>query len=94
MVTGKLDVTLGSLVAPEVSEEPTPAKFYDLCERHDWWYEMSDDHRVWLAGGAAQAALVAHTKKNPALRPIYDAWSEYHGDYSNPARTKPERPAE
>lgn len=25
-------------------------EFYDLLERHDWFYSYSDDHSVWLAG--------------------------------------------
>ena len=28
----------------------TPRAFYDLCAKHDWTYDHSDDHRVWRKG--------------------------------------------
>lgn len=33
------------------------AEFKRLLKRHDWTYEMSDDHRVWQAGRAARDVL-------------------------------------
>lgn len=37
----------------------TIEEYYALLEKHDWYYEMSDDHRVWKAGVAARDNLVA-----------------------------------
>ena len=42
--------TLSSLEGPpgETSEE----KLIRLLNNHDWYYHMSDDHRVWARGDA------------------------------------------
>ena len=37
----------------------SPAKFWDRCAAHDWYYEMSDDHSKWVAGRDAQKELRA-----------------------------------
>lgn len=33
--------------------------FNDMCKNHDWYYNYSDDHRVWKAGVAAESKLKA-----------------------------------
>lgn len=33
------------------------SKFYAALEAHDWFYAMSDDHRVWSEGNAAERHL-------------------------------------
>lgn len=35
----------------------TLAEFWDECERHDWYNEMSDDHNVWKRGQANMARI-------------------------------------
>lgn len=86
--------TLRTLGTPEEVENPTPAQFWDICARFDWYYAMSDDHRVWERGVVAEGKLKAHFKANPALKPMYDEWCTYYRDYSDPTRAKPTRPAE
>ena len=34
-------------------------EFEELCKNHDWWYAMSDDHRVWTRGTEERDALIA-----------------------------------
>ena len=34
-----------------------PKDFYDLLEKHDWFYCWSDDHRVYTAGEASRKNL-------------------------------------
>ena len=41
---------------------------------HDWYYQYSDDQRVWRAGGEASAALHATQQK---LDPDYQLWNKY-----------------
>jgi len=31
--------------------------FDTMCKEHDWYYQYSDDHRVWKAGSAAEDRL-------------------------------------
>jgi hypothetical protein len=31
--------------------------FKELVKTHDWWFAMSDDHRVWVNGITQQAHL-------------------------------------
>ena len=33
-----------------VSVDTSKKKFEELCARHDWYYNRSDDHRKWLKG--------------------------------------------
>lgn len=39
------------------TEDPW-AEYERLLKNHDWTFEMSDDHRVWEAGRAAQERLI------------------------------------
>jgi hypothetical protein len=41
---------------------------------HDWYYQYSDDQRVWRAGGEASAALHA---KQQRLDPDFLLWNKY-----------------
>lgn len=40
------------------------SEFYDKLEQHDWTYEYSDDHSVWMRGSAAERALLQIVKDN------------------------------
>lgn len=33
-----------------VSVDTSKKRFEELCTRHDWYYNRSDDHRKWLRG--------------------------------------------
>ena len=52
-------------------------QFRDMLRRHDYYYEMSDDHRVWKKGMAQRAEIMSMLKANPSLEPI---WKEYLED--------------
>jgi hypothetical protein len=51
--------------------------FYDRCESFDWYYEYSDDHRVWQRGCAAHDALRAEAISDPEKDVIYQAWHKH-----------------
>jgi hypothetical protein len=36
---------------------PTKEEYIELLKKHDWYYEFSDDHRVWAAGHASAKHL-------------------------------------
>ena len=73
----------------------TLQEFYDAVERHDWFYEMSDDHRVWVNGEAARARLENEASTDFRKREILDAFTKHHysGEpWSTTKAPKPERP--
>jgi hypothetical protein len=75
----------------------TLTEFYDACARFDWFYEMSDDHRVWSAGPAARHKLLEEAKTEPAKMQVFDAWQRhvFSGEpFGTQKVTKPERPVE
>ena len=39
------------------------AQLAKMLEDHDWWYQMSDDHRVYCAGEAQYTAIKALIKQ-------------------------------
>lgn len=45
--------------------------FESMCKDHDWYFEYSDDHRVWKAGRSSYSELFAKyngmIKKYPAV---------------------------
>lgn len=53
-------------------------KFWTACRIHDWHYEMSDDPDVYRNGADARRNLQSLAMRDENLRPIYDAWYEYH----------------
>jgi hypothetical protein len=43
-------------------------------ERHDWYYDYSDDQRVWRAGVEERDAIVEMTKLDPAYLELYQLY--------------------
>lgn len=41
---------------------PTLEIYVKMLERHDWTYEMSDDHSVWQRGVEAEGKLLGIAK--------------------------------
>jgi hypothetical protein len=74
----------------------SPAAFWDELNRADWYYNYSDDHRVWQSGSDAFAKLEAKAKKSPELQALYDGFKAHHFSgkpWGNEQAPKPERPA-
>jgi|VirMetMinimDraft_7_1064189.scaffolds.fasta_scaffold00928_12 hypothetical protein len=74
-----------------------PVTFFTMCERHDWYYAFSDDHRVWRAGEEASKKLQALAKTVDGGQEIHSAWSKYmfSGEPWGTVRpAKPEAPSQ
>lgn len=70
-------------------------QFYDLCAKHDWYYQMSDDARVYKNGERERHQLVSNAMNNPPFKAIYEAWCNhmYSGaDWGTEKKPKPVRP--
>jgi hypothetical protein len=70
--------------------------FYDRCKHIDWYYDYSDDGRVYERGRNAMRQLEAEAKAAPELKAIFDAWHDYYHvgkpPGQDPGKQKPERP--
>jgi hypothetical protein len=47
-------------------------QFFDLLKKHDFWYEMSDDHLVWRKGCNEREEIGRWLKDYPSLMWIWD----------------------
>lgn len=77
------------------------SEYYDLLERADWSYSMSDDHSVWKRGQAEFARLQSIAKEGgKEYLDLYDKmkayfWSEpvyENGVYIGRRLPKPPKP--
>ena len=62
------------------SPEPTleeRQEFFKQCQSHDWYYQYSDDGRVYDRGRETSHRLQSKAKTHPALMEIYKSWSNY-----------------
>jgi predicted hydrolase (HD superfamily) len=53
-------------------------KYWTMCRIHDWHYEMADDPDAYRNGRDTHETIKDMAEKDAALRPIYEAWKEYH----------------
>lgn len=52
----------------------TEQEYRAALQAHDWYYDYSDDHKVWCAGRDQRSALHAAAR---TLDPDYAIWNEY-----------------
>ena len=53
-------------------------EYFNKCRNFDWFYDYSDDYRVYSSGRSAMDELIKEYENNPALKPIFDAWHIYN----------------
>lgn len=71
-------------------------QLWDQLDRHDWFYNYSDDHRVWSAGLAEESRLRAEAGRIPGGTELYESFAKHHfsGEpWKTPKQPKPERPS-
>lgn len=56
----------------------TLVKYDAALAGFDWFYDYSDDHRVWERGSAAHSKILAEAKASPQHRSLYDLWFRHH----------------
>lgn len=67
----------------------TTAQFFALLEKHDWTYNMSDDHSVWTAGLGEEAILKKHYSENPLFKKMYQEYYRHVWTLDGPRPPKP-----
>ena len=53
------------------------SEFFSLLEKHDWFYQYSDDHRAWEKGSTESKRLQAIIQEDPLFTRMYLAYSDY-----------------
>ena len=54
-------------------------EFVNTLANHDWYYEFSDDHRVYTRGRDQRKTLENQSKDNPLLQEAYNLYVESTG---------------
>lgn len=57
-----------------MATDPCIENYRERLQTHDWYYEFSDDHSVWLRGFAARQCLRELQKE---IDPDGKIWNEY-----------------
>lgn len=73
----------------------TLTEFYDELDKHDWYYDWSDDGRVWDRGHANLSRLLNIAGESKAHQLLYDAFHAHHfsgAPWKTDKKPKPERP--
>lgn len=52
-------------------------EFFEKCQNFDWFYEMSDDHRIWQNGERNKSYLKSLCENNPLFLRIWTDWQNY-----------------
>ena len=74
---------------------PTLKDYYDMLERHDWYYHYSDDGRVYEQGQRAHASLLSIANASAEHKALFEAYSNhmFTGDpWKTERAPKPARP--
>lgn len=74
----------------------TLQEYWDQLNRHDWYYEYSDDHSVWQRGGAELGRLKALSDLTPEHRALWEGFNKHMFSveaWKTEKAPKPERPS-
>jgi len=53
------------------------SEFFSLLEKHDWFYQYSDDHRAWERGSTESKRLQSIIQENDMFTRMYLTYSDY-----------------
>ncbi len=55
----------------------TPSEFFKLLEKHDWYYNYSDDHRAWEKGNSESKRIQSIAQEIPLFLDMYRDYSKF-----------------
>lgn len=62
---------------------PTPLNiFKEMLESHDWFFDYSDDGKVWVKGLASLKAIRDTAGQSPHHRILYESYLKEHSKLS------------
>ena len=73
------------------------SQFWDELNRHDWYYDFSDDFSVWKRGSDRDKELRVMANESPAHQELMDKFSKHYFSgkpWGTDKAPKPERPQE
>jgi len=53
------------------------AEYFKELQKHDWYYNYSDDHRAWVKGNENTKRLQAIAQEKPILGRMYTEYSTW-----------------
>lgn len=56
----------------------TIEEYFNKCKGFDWYYTMSDDHRVWRSGEQAKRALKREAETDLVKSEIFKDWESFY----------------
>ena len=72
-----------------MSDKVNLSDFWDMLDRHDWWYMMSDDPNVYKRGQQATIRLRQIGGQSPEHKKLIDAYeAALRGGGEKPPRPK------
>jgi len=76
------------------TELPSLNEFYKMLESHDWFYDYSDDHRVWRSGSQSMGAIRGAVETGPKeYKELFDAYVKYVNRKDGENIEKPIKPS-
>ncbi len=77
--------------APSVLRAARMKAYIHALDWHDWGFQYSDDHKVWMRGSAERAEIL---KLQRELDPTFEVWNQHApiGDRFSSSPAEPEDP--
>lgn len=77
-----------------INELPSLNEFYKLLEKHDWFYDYSDDSRVWRKGQQSMSVIRSAVESGPKeYKELFDAYEKYVNRKKDEEVIKPSKPS-
>jgi hypothetical protein len=76
-------------------EEVSLSDYWDMLNKHDWWYEFSDDRRVYNAAACQDKYLRAVAKQSQEHQSLFEGFHRHHftgKPWDNEQSPKPAKP--
>ena len=61
--------------------------YYNRLKRHDWYYDYSDDHRVWTEGNREESLLMSMSRTDKRAEALFEGFRQkyrYNKDIPEP----------
>jgi hypothetical protein len=76
------DKRVRTILEPQALKEhlptvPTLHTFFDILKHHDWYFEMSDDHRVWKAGATHEEQIKSMCRISEPHKTMHKAFTDH-----------------
>lgn len=67
---------MSNSIKEQLAKPIKPSEFYNILFNHDWFYNYSDDGRVWREGAAMEKCITACALRSPFANYMYVKFSD------------------